>query len=302
MGVVVSYWSGELPEVTRLHFLSFRRLNPDTKYVLFLESDASFEGSISELMRLMLKELEIEVRHVALTDLMASQKIPQFSRFKNSFSYSLGRKFLRKLYPIIFKFNLCRNSIHYSELMGFTAGHSFPLTGYVFDLAYRADLFRSLVHQLFTKDDFLYIDLDVCFMKPIDFECASDGLCAQWGTADSGNSAYLLLPKGSSARELIARDLKSGMSALPWILYNSQQLARFGILMLPTKVFDPAWDPSSVIVGRSDLFFRSGFHVETFLNEVNRDCICVHWHNQWMESPDPESPYDCLLRENLNKI
>jgi hypothetical protein len=72
--------------------------------------------------------------------------------------------------------------------------------------------------------------------------------------------------------------------------------------MLPIKVFDPAWDPSSAIVGRSDLFFRSGFHVETFLKEINRDCICVHWHNQWKELPDPGSPYDCLLRENLNKI
>lgn len=302
MGVVVSYWSGELPEVTRLHFISFRRLNPDVKYVLFLENDLGFEGSTPELMRLLLQELEIEVRHVALSDLMVAQEIPPFSKFKNSFSYFLGRKFLRKLYPIIFRFRLCRNAIHYSELMGFTAGHSFPLTGYVFDLAYRADLFRSLVHKLFTKDDFLYTDLDVCFIKPISFECTSGGLCAQWGTADSGNSAYLLLPKCSSARELIARDLRSGMSALPWILYNSQQLAKFGISMLPIKVFDPAWDPSSVIAGRSDLFFRSGFHVETFLNEINHECICVHWHNQWKESPDSESPYDRLLRENLNKI
>ena len=85
-------------------------------------------------------------------------------------------------------------------------------------------------------------------------------------------------------------------------MYSSKQLERYGISMLPNKEFNPAWDPDSVFPKRSDVFFRSGFHVSSFIDEVMHDCICVHWHNQWRESPNPESPYDRLLKINSNYI
>lgn len=296
MSVVVSYWSGDLPEVTKLHFISFRKLNPDVKYVLHLERDSGFEGSLSKPMVDLLHELKIEISSVSLASLMELQGVARFSKFRRDKLFTMSRKIFRRMYPVFYRFPCTKRRIFHSKLMGFTAGHTFPLTGYVSDLAYRADLFRSLAHQLFQGSDYLYIDLDVCFIKPLKFESSSAGYCAQWGTDDSGNSAYLMLPQNSPARQMILNDLQSGFSALPWVLYSSEQLGRYGISMLPNKVFDPAWDPDSVIHERSDLFFRSGSHVSTFINEIMFDCICVHWHNQWNEIPDLDSPYDRLLK------
>lgn len=46
MLIITSYWSGELPDITKLHFESLRALNPTTEYVLYLDSDEGFEGVV----------------------------------------------------------------------------------------------------------------------------------------------------------------------------------------------------------------------------------------------------------------
>lgn len=95
--MVVSYWSGELPEITKLHFISFRRLNPEVEYVVYLENDSGFEGSLSKAMVDLLKELKIEVASVSLSSLMAVQGVPPFSKFNENYLDLIGRKIFRKL-------------------------------------------------------------------------------------------------------------------------------------------------------------------------------------------------------------
>lgn len=68
--VAVSYWSGKLPKITFLHFLSVRALNPDLRYVLYLERDPHFVGSIDSDLDARLRALDINIEKVSLNELM----------------------------------------------------------------------------------------------------------------------------------------------------------------------------------------------------------------------------------------
>jgi lipopolysaccharide biosynthesis glycosyltransferase len=190
--IVVSYWSGNLTQVTFLHFLSFRRLNPEIDYVLYLDSDIGFEGSVESSLLTRLQELEISIKSVSLNSIMRESQIPSFSEWKGSYVYSLAGKISRRLIPILSPLLLgaSKYKIVYSDLMGWVVGHNFPFSGYVKDRAYRSDLFRSLIFQYWPDCDILYLDLDIVITRPIDFESHQQGAIAQWGTGKSGNSAY----------------------------------------------------------------------------------------------------------------
>ena len=304
MLIVTSYWSGNLPEITKLHFASFRKLNPYTEYVLYLDSERNFEGIISEEMRTFLASLNISVKHISLNDLMHSQKIPGFSKWKDNFQYRFFRRAITTLSSHMFlTLNKITNRTElrlikgfYSTLMGYSPSHSRPFSGSKMNLAERSDIFRSCIFSCYPDRDFLYVDLDICFIKPLQLEGLNNGAISQWGTADFGNSAFLFLPKSShKARTAILQELQTGTSALPWILYNQRRCRNYDFTILPNSLTDPAWTPGSSIHGESDKFFKNGPHVQAFLLELELNNLFVHWHNQWRTSPEKGSPYELLL-------
>lgn len=304
MKIVVSYWSGELPDITYLHFLSFRSLNPEVEYVLFLESDHGFEGFVGSNLRDQLDELMINVSAVSLNSLITNSEIPNFSRWRDVGSYRLVRKVIRKALPYLRCFvpQVSKYKIVKTELMDWVVGHNFPFSGYVQDRAFRSDLFRSLIFQSWPEHDFLYLDLDICLIRPIDFNAYPNGAIAQWGTSSSGNSAYLLLPQSATiARQGLIEKLKLGYSALPWVLYSESEIEKYQLHIFKSLEIDPAWSPESVIHADTSLFFKAGLHARQFIAEADKNCIAIHWHNQWQSVPEVDSPYD-ILRQRFETI
>ena len=288
--VVVSYWAGNLPEVSYLHFISFRVLNPEKRYILYLEQDPGYEGSLSKDMEERIKKLGIEVATIRLSLLMKEIGIPKFSTWENSMLFRIARKLSRKSVPLLWRLGI-KKWLFESEVMGLTQSHEFPFSGFSANLPYRADLFRSLIHAKHADCNFLYVDIDICFITNVDFGHHPQGAIAQWGTDTFGNSAYLMLPvTADGAKSKILSSLRSGLSALPWILYNRERVAYFGLKIINCSKIDPAWSPDSVIYGNSSMFFESGNHVEAFLVEINEKCVGVHWHNQWKTKPEIGSP------------
>lgn len=302
--IVTSYWSGELPDITKLHFESFRALNPTTEYVLYLDSDEGFEGVVPPSLSQTLDRLRISTQKISLGELMSSSGIPSFSVWKNSFIYRAIRSFLAKLLsnlsPLILglvqKTEVRLGNNFFTTSMGFSPGHARAFSGSKVNLAERSDLFRSTIFNQYPDRDFLYIDLDICFIKPLALHEYPLGAISQWGTAEFGNSAFLYLPESARrARKGIANELRLGTSALPWILYNKIRCEYFGLKILSNDMMDPAWSPNSIIHGASDKFFKSGSHVDTFLDEIRSNNLLIHWHNQWNQIPEKGSPFDVLL-------
>lgn len=309
MLIVTSYWSGVLPDITRLHFESFRNLNPQTQYVLYLDSDIGFEGVIPEGMTDLLDRLSISVRYISLSNQMYASNLPSFSKWKNSFFYRLSRRvvtfchsyLLLILIKVLRKTELNFARGFHSPVMGYSPGHARAFSGSQLNLAERSDLFRSCIFSNWPDHDFLYVDLDICFLKPLVLNGYEFGAISQWGTADFGNSAFLFLPKSAlKARSEILRELQNGTSALPWVLYNRRRCINYGLAILPNSLTDPAWTPGSHIHGESEKFFKSGPHVADFLLELQQNNLFVHWHNQWRSTPEKDSPYEILLSSFQN--
>ena len=105
-----------------------------------------------------------------------------------------------------------------------------------------------------------------------------------------------MLPlSAEGARSRILSLLRSGLSALPWILYNRERVVEFDLEIINCSKIDPAWSPDSVIYQNSSMFFENGNHVDAFLIEIYEKCVGVHWHNQWKKTPELGSPYERLL-------
>jgi len=299
---VISYWSGVLPEISRLHFLSFRANEPHLPYILYLESDTGFEGSIPDSLANLLLELRIEIRSIGLTGLMASNQIPKFSHWKDNRIFKLGKYVIYKISPLFEHLPSQPNIFNKSPKKGITFSHHVPFTGFVNDLAYRADIFRALAISIFNQTDFLYLDLDICLVRPLTLTKWKSGAIAQWGTDNFANSAFLFVPQmATNARSKIIGNLQYGISALPWVLYSRDRVDSYEFEMIPNHLLDPAWDPNSVISGQSELFFRSGSHVKQFMRET-KDIIAIHWHNQWAQIPEKNSPYDILMEHFKDEL
>ncbi len=302
--IVTAYWSGDLPDITKLHFESFRALNPTTEYVLYLDSDKGFEGVIPHSLMATLDRLKISVQKISLVDLMSSSGIPSFSEWKDSILYRAFRSVLTRslsnVSPLILglaqktEVRLANN--FFTTSMGFSPGHARAFSGSKVNLAERSDLFRSTIFNHYSDRDFLYVDLDICFTKSLSLNEYGVGAISQWGTAEFGNSAFLFLSKSAHvARREITNELRLGTSALPWILYNKIRCEKFGLKILSNDMMDPAWSPNSIIYGASDKFFKSGSHVDIFLDQIRLNNLLIHWHNQWKQIPEKGSPFEVLL-------
>lgn len=297
--VVFSYWAGYLPDVSELHFRSFRANNPGIRYLLHLDNSTIFHSSINSYLFQVLIDCDIEIVSYSLEKEMAALGVPPFAKPLPNKIQRIGRRIYKlsariaqplgkKLFPGLF----------FSEELGWTFWHKSRFSNLIGDRAYRSDIFRTIELVKAEGKNFLYSDIDIYFCRPLREMEMGESFTSQWGTSDFANSAFLFLSAANiKARVEVLKEITSGKPALPWILFTKEFCTHAGIKILPIEYFDPAWTVGSSIEGRSDLFFSNGPHVAGLLLEIVKRNWVVHWHNQWKSVPEHDSPYNLLLSQ-----
>lgn len=305
--LVVSYWSGHLPQVAKLHFESFRAMRGSYSYILFFDSDIIPLPPQEEIYNVIGDD--IDVRFFSLNELMLrhgvkvpAARMPPFSR---------GLAALDKIFVGAFhRLSHGRHSSRSGAMgpragwhprFGYSQGHTLPYSLFKTNLPFRSDLFRCLVPQDFPSADILYTDLDICFIRPLEEILTGEAFTYRWGDEDFANSAFLYLPTNSGkAAPFLLRALRTGLSPIPWVMFDEKNCLEMDLEIYPVDLFDPGWSRESVSFGSSDLFFQNDLRSGELMNEVLEKNLVVHWHNHWAEAPEPGSTYDLLLQHFAN--
>jgi hypothetical protein len=300
--IAVSYWAGTLPKISNLHFASFKfNNNKDFKYILFLDNDVKLKSMISQDLMWLLNEPWFEVRYFSLTQMMNEFKIANFSKWHNNLLYKIFRKFKNIMFKVkisvysrfkLFASNrFLRNN--YNSEIGISFSHNQKFTGLSGHLTYRSDVFRSLIAGKFPNDDVLYVDIDICFVKPFDAYNWSKAFTSPWGLARFANTAIIFFPfSDQTLREKILFELKQSSAAWPWILYSKEKCEFFGLELRRIEDFDPPWAPSNPSTGNSSSFMKKLTNSQGIVDWVDSNSFCFHWHNQWNAVPEEGSAYD----------
>ena len=307
---VVSYWVGTLPEITRLHFYSFKYNNDlNFKYILYSDISDGFKSSIPSSLNWLLDMPWFEHREIDLSNLMEKYEIPPFSLWKETLYYKLRRKLKHKLLSFLLKyskglhFRLLEKyrDLHLNEEIGFSFSHNQKFTGLSKHVTYRSDVFRSLIANEFTNENILYTDLDICFIRQFSSYDWAVPFTSPWGIARFANTAILFIPSTKeSTRENILQEFRNTSAAWPWVLYSEKRCGRYDLVLRSIEEFDPPWSLSSPVSGDSSAFMSkrdNSAHVVTWVDEHS---FCFHWHNQWKSSPEVGSPYDLYLTKFKN--
>jgi hypothetical protein len=287
------YWSGQLPAVTDLHFRSFLRHHPDARYELWLDEDDASDIAAPELQwirthaRIAVRPFSLNAlieKHVSAKPVAAYDRLGKLRKAASSVHRKVAPQWAR------------RNAWEH-ELFGLTYKHSSMLFGgFTRNKAYRGDLARCLVAVEHYADACLYADLDVCFTSDLTHQCADKAWAYRWEKFEFANSALLYLPNRSWSAALTRRGNELE-NFLPWILFTDQVCAELGIVVHPTRLFDPLWDATSLLYGDPNHFFgpRSNLALDLHALSVERH-LAIHWHNNWKTVPDKTSIYAGLLK------
>ena len=302
---VVSYWAGTLPEITKLHFLSFEYQNDlNFKYVLYTDVRADLKSSIPEDLSWLLEKPWFENKNVDLIKLMKKYKIAPFSPWKMNFKYKLIRRFKNN---VTFNFLKCTRDLNFRHLrkyrdlhlnseVGFSLCHAQKFSGLSEHLTYRADVFRSLIANELPNENVLYVDLDICFMKRFSEYTWSEPFTSPWGLAKFANTAIIFFPAGlQSMRNKIVNELISTAAAWPWILYSEHRCIEYGLKLRPIEEFDQPWALNNPVSADSRAFMQRRNDLEDIISWVDKHSFCFHWHNQWASKPENGSPYSYYL-------
>jgi hypothetical protein len=308
--LVVSYWCGDLPRVSELHFRSFLS-DENVSYKLYIDTDKSkgliqsFPAEISWIESM----ANLEVKYFSLDELLTKHNIHHFSPWKNTLWMKSIRRILsyafRNIYQLAMRLRINLDGVKvpgfgsFSSIGHWSFTHAAPFSGLSDHLTYRSDLFRSVIALEFPERDLLYVDVDTCLVKPIiDWDFGSS-FASQWGTGNFANTACLFFSSHSQTRDLVAEKLRYKIAAWPWVLYSFKNCKDLVIEIRPIKLFDPSWTPGTLLEGNSAGFFHNQFNVKAIVEEIEENCLLAHWHNQWTSVPEPESPYVHLLRKYL---
>ena len=287
------YWSGQLPAVTELHFRSFLRQHPESLYELWLDED-DYSSIRAPQLQWIKTHPRIAVRPFSLNALI--EKHVSAKRVAAYDTHPGLRKAAsavhRKLAP-----QWARRNAWEHPLFGLTYKHSSMLFGgFTRNKAYRGDLARCLIALEHYTDACLYVDLDVCFTSDLTTQCADKAWAYRWETFPFANSAILYLPNKTWSTAL-TRKGNELENFLPWILFADHVCNELGVVVHPTKLFDPLWDPSSMLYGDTAKFFgpRENLALDMHALSTERH-LAIHWHNNWKTMPAPNSIYAGLLK------
>jgi len=287
------YWSGQLPAVTELHFRSFLRHHPESRYELWLDEDDASSIDAPQLQWIKTHP-RIAVRPFSLNQLIEKHvtKAP-LARF-NAFprARKLGASLHRKVGPL-----LSPGKSWQHELFGLTYMHSSRLFhGFASNKTYRGDLARLLVPLEHYRQKCLYSDLDVCFTSDLTTMCEGAAFVYRWDRYEFANNAIIYLPDETWSTALVRR-ANAIETYRPWILLSNAICAELGITIHAPRLFDPLWDPTSLLYGDTARFFGSRDNLALDMHALSTERHrAIHWHNNWKTVPAATSIYSGLLK------
>lgn len=300
--VVFSYWSGELPLNSLLHFYSFRKVNPMTPYILYLESDPGFEGKIPGNLLSILNELKIQIKQVSLNEIQKDFPGLKQPRYLKVYSMIFFRKFrnfvLRFILSPIGKI-LARNGIakignlYTHEIFGFTPNHRSFLSLSYDNLTFRSDIFRIVKLLDHSDTGVLYLDLDIFVNAEITNSKFAKSFVFKWDKYEFANNAGIYLQsKDLRFRSYLREYLLSGKPLQGWFLFSEGALAKMNLLCLPCEITDPFWSNCMMDFLSPVDFFKSYSSSFFNFNEVISNFWFAHWHNNWHSEIEIGSMYD----------
>ncbi len=287
------YWSGSLPPVTELHFRSFLRHHPGSRYELWLDEDDASAIDAPSLQWLKTHP-QIHVRAFSLNALIekhVSQR-PVASYDRRLRLRRIATSVHRRIAP-----QWARRNAWEHPQFGLTYKHSSRLFGgFTGNKAYRANLARCLVPLEHYSDACLYVDLDVCFTSDLGAQCGDKAWAYRWDDLPFANSAILYLPNRSWSTAL-TRKGNELENFVPWILFADHVCNELGVQVQPATLFDPMRTPGSVLHGDPARFFEPRDNLALDMHALSTErLLAINWHDQWNAVPAANSIYGGLLK------
>lgn len=292
---VFGYWTGDsLPEVTKLHFSSFRYHHPNTNYFLFIDTDYVDEASQKFIVD---PTLNINIVKFSLNKLIEKYLEYNILKMEQGIVTDFFRKIARRIHKIIAPKLPILNS-RYSPQMGLSYKHSSPLFHGFHKFAYRSDLARVLLAiENFPDTPTLYVDLDFCFHRNLDGLLDGTTMATYWWEEGFFCNSAFIFTKEQATRQLILNRAIEIDTFWPWELYESSFLDALGTHIFPKKNFDPVWSREYVLNDPKDFFIDSMDTPQIILEYSNPNLYASHWHNNWSTQPTSGSPYFHFLEK-----
>ena len=285
---VFGYWTGNsLPEVTKLHFNSFRYHHPNTNYFLFIDTDYVDEATHDFLVN---PRLDIKVVRFSLNELIKKYLQYDVLKMEQSTLTEMFRKLARRTHKVIApRFPIFGS--RYSPKIGLSYKHSSTLFHGFHNFAYRSDVARVLLAvEHFSGGATLYVDLDFCFHRNLEPLLNGAMSTYWWEEGFFCNSAFLFTEDSVTRHAILNRAIEID-TFWPWELYESSFLDTLGAHIFPKRNFDPLWSSEYVINDSKDFFIASLNTRQIILDYSDPNLYASHWHNNWSTQPTSGSPY-----------
>jgi hypothetical protein len=286
------YLSGQLPAVTELHFRSFLRQHPDSRYELWLDED-DYSSIRAPGLQWLKSHPRIRIRPFSLNALVEQHVDPRPVANRGGEGLrGAARAVHRKIAP-----PWSRRKAWDHEQFGLTYMHSSKLfPGFERDPTYRGDMARFLVPLCHYPQASLYCDLDICFTSDLTRQCEASGFVVRWENFRFASNAIVYMPNATWSGAL-ARKANAIETFRPWILLSDDHCAELGLTIHPARQFDPLSDPTSLLYGDTARFFGPRENLALDLHALSTERrLAIRWHNNWKTVPAPNSIYSGLLK------
>jgi hypothetical protein len=286
--LVFSFWTGKLPEISRIHFLTMARALPeDSRYVLFVDK-ATLSSSMLEL----LGRCKVDVVAIELPQLLLETGLGKFAS-KTPLSAKWGSVW-RALgdHKHLTKFSRLG---HYHPTFRFVPRYNILLGSPPVDATTSANYLRVVVSSI-VQTDTLYTDVDFAFSRPLDWIYKHQSFVYSWERRPFANNALMSVRKESPIKTGALIDLlKREGTARSYILFSEANCRACDLEILSCDRLDPRWSATTPMGPR--FFFIGNDQSQETLRILRTEFDAIHWHNRWDEVPDSGSPCDLWLRE-----
>jgi len=288
--LVFGFWTGILPELSRLHFLTVAEaLPPDSRYVLFVH-----QAVVSAEMRALLQARGIEIVEFDLVrlliELRAGALVRQtlFSRYW-PLVHDLGR---RRRYARLLSWCGYRRGVP-----RFTAKANLLLGGPPASGQILANYARVAISTIVPQHT-LYTDVDIAFPRALDWVFRYGSFVYRWDRERYANNALISSRADSPVKHgaLLELLVQAG-AGRSWILYSERNCRKAGLEILPCDRLDPLWSEAKLHGRNFDRFFVRTDTSHEELAALKDRFDAIHWHNRWQETPERGSPCDLWLSE-----
>ncbi|MEZ5832653.1 MAG: hypothetical protein R3D05_15880 [Dongiaceae bacterium] len=287
--LVFGFWTGALPEVSRLHFRSVARALPaDSRYILFTSNTV-----IPQSMQAVLDADRIEVVPIDFRRLMRAVGAAPLIRWTPlSPCWPLAVWFARRPGWSARLSWFChhrtrRTTPRANVLLGGPPLHETLMSDYM----------RVVISSI-VPGHTLYTDIDVAFPRSLDWIFQFGSFAYRWERFPYANNALMSVTEGCGIKngKLLALMKREG-TAKPWILLDDENCRNCGLDILSCDWIDPLWSRARLDGIKFSDFFTCTVRSSAELRYFKRQFNAVHWHNKWDKVPEPGSAYDLMLRE-----